>query len=279
MVIKDEKTDQTIITSSFYKGGDSETLTPIITAIGLDLSKDLFFSKLLNVVLEGISDYYYLRGMITYLKKNEDYKFPDNISLISSIGNANVSLLVSLLMGLGLPYKIILDKKGSSKIFNKFKRDGIEDEIIMIGKKQDDSIEDLFDDTDREKYELDDQTLGKAAISRRFYEKIKAGDYKDFSPTTINNFRKLLDKIKIHVTVSFEQFEEKIDKLEGMLDEVVELITVTHGLPMAQKEKKELVQKYTKQIKSLTEPSKKQQGEIFVQFLKELEVKSKQNTK
>ncbi len=72
LVVKDEKDEQTVITSSFYKGGDADTLTPIITAIGLDLSKDLFFSKVLNVVLEGISDYYYLRAMITYLKNVEN---------------------------------------------------------------------------------------------------------------------------------------------------------------------------------------------------------------
>jgi len=271
LVVKDEKTDQTNITSSFYIGGDTDTLTPIITAIGLDLSKHLFFSKILNVVLEGISDYYYLRGMIVFLKNSEGYDFPDDISLISSIGNANVNVIVSILMGLGFSYKIILDNKGSSKIFNKLKRDGIEPDIIKVGTKKNDSIEDLFDKVDRDRYQIDDNSLSKAAISRRFYEKIKTNDFKEFSTTTITNFKTLLDKIKSDTPIN--AIEAKIDEVEKIWDQMSESMVVQFSLPISPHQRKELLKKYTTKLRSLGQFSRDQEHQIFSEFYGELSIK------
>jgi len=268
LVVKDEKTNQTNITSSFYIGGDADTLTPIITAIGLDLSKLLFFSKTLNVVLEGISDYYFLRGIITFLEKTENYDFPDDISLISSIGNANVNVIVSILMGLGFPYKIILDNKGSSKIFNKLKRDGIEPDIIKVGTKETDSIEDLFDKIDRERYQLDNKSLSKAAISRRFYENVKTNEYKDFSPLTLTNFKTLLDKIK--ADTSTKTIEENIDEIAKILDKTSEVLIAKFSLPISESERKTLLEKYRAKLRVFGKPSRSMQNEIFFEFLNEI---------
>ena len=189
LVIKDEKTDKTTVTNSYYKGADSDTLTPLVTAIGLDLTRDLLFSKNTNLVLEGISDYYYLRAMIEYLKRIKNYSFLNDVSLIPCVGGANISLIVSLLIGLELPYMILLDKKGNVKLLNKLKKNGItDDEIILVGIESNDSIEELFDEQDRTKYAIDSNSENKAAVSRKFYERVKKLEIQDLSPTTLDNY-------------------------------------------------------------------------------------------
>jgi predicted ATP-binding protein involved in virulence len=46
----------TTISEKIHKYADKETLTPIITAIGLDLSLGLDITKDNNIIVEGISD-------------------------------------------------------------------------------------------------------------------------------------------------------------------------------------------------------------------------------
>jgi predicted ATP-dependent endonuclease of OLD family len=63
LVLKSDKKGS-IIENIIHKNADVETLTPIITAIGLDISHDLKIEgKGRNVLLEGISDYYFLHGV------------------------------------------------------------------------------------------------------------------------------------------------------------------------------------------------------------------------
>ncbi len=195
LVVRDD--DQTIIKNSFHEGGtDFDTLTPITTAIGLDVSKDLLFSKVgYNIVAEGISDYYYLRSMIEYLKKYESYDFPDDISLVPCVGYATVSIMVSFLIALGLQYKILLDRKGTQRTVNKLKNSGIyENEILFSGKSNDESIEDLFDEKDIQQY-LKSSNESKGIVARRFYE-MTISRKLSFEQKTIENFKKLLDEIK-----------------------------------------------------------------------------------
>jgi predicted ATP-dependent endonuclease of OLD family len=198
LVIKDKETEYTRIENNVNKGGDYETLTPLITAIGLDLSKGLSFAKKSNIVLEGISDYYYIQAMKHYLKENEGYEFPDDVAFIPCVGQSKVGAVTSILFGYGLDYKIVLDKKGTTKNYNKLIRDGIDtNKIIRVGDTDDQSIEDLFSEEDLDKYQLkSDQPDSKTIISKRFYQAIETGEYKGFSKKTLDNFRTLLDSIK-----------------------------------------------------------------------------------
>ncbi|MEH6891857.1 AAA family ATPase, partial [Bacillus sp. JJ864] len=69
LVIKDELT-YTYVENKVHKGSDYTTLTPIITAIGLDITRNIGFSRDFNIITEGISDYYYLQVMKEYLRRN-----------------------------------------------------------------------------------------------------------------------------------------------------------------------------------------------------------------
>lgn len=198
LVVK--KDYKTVIINSFHEGGaDRETLTPITTAIGLDISNDLFFTKSdWNIVNEGVSDYYYLRGMIHFLKSSTNYEFPAN-TLIPCFGHTTVGLMTSFLDALGLKYKILLDKKDTEKTKNKLIRDGISDNsFLFAGTTRDESIEHLFSEDDRQNLGITDDYESKGIISRAIYEKIILGSYTP-SSETITNFKNLLDKIKSEI--------------------------------------------------------------------------------
>ena len=281
LVIKDEKTDKTTVTNSYYKGADSDTLTPLVTAIGLDLTRDLLFSKNTNLVLEGISDYYYLRAMIEYLKRIENYSFLNDVSLIPCVGGANISLIVSLLIGLELPYMILLDKKGNVKLLNKLKKNGItDDEIILVGIESNDSIEELFDEQDRTKYAIDSNSENKAAVSRKFYERVKKLEIQDLSPTTLDNFRNLLETIKQRKIVSenlietteSKNLENSIEAIESDLANIIVSLNTKYSLSLQQDDYNRLTAKYMEKIKALGKLSKEATEPIKQEL--ELEMKS-----
>lgn len=76
LIIKDDEKGSSI-ENKIHKGADIETLTPIITAIGLDISHNLVIGdKQKNILLEGISDYYYLQAIKIILNGDEVYFIP-----------------------------------------------------------------------------------------------------------------------------------------------------------------------------------------------------------
>ncbi|UZE92740.1 MAG: AAA family ATPase [Methanosarcinales archaeon] len=198
LLIRDEKTKETIIQNNFTKGADEDTLTPIITAIGLDLSQGIAFSKKKNIVVEGVSDYFYLQTMLHFLKSKKHYKFPEDIAIIPCVGHTKASTVVSLLIGWGLEdYKIVLDRKGTNKTYNKLIKDSIpEGKIIFVGENNSDSIEALFSKKDTDKYNLLSDELSKTIVSKKFFEEITQRGDIEFSEETIENFQELLNKIK-----------------------------------------------------------------------------------
>ena len=146
LVLKDEEKNETKIENKIHKGADTEALTPIITAIGLDLSLGIGEPKENNVLLEGISDYYYIQAMLTYLSINEKYKLKNKIYFIPSFGADKFSLLIPLLRGWGLNYLALLDhdEKGK-KVSTRLEKNGVpHDRILFISNREDCSMEDLF---------------------------------------------------------------------------------------------------------------------------------------
>ena len=202
----------TLISNKIHKGADKETLTPIITAIGLDLSMGLDIAKDNNIIVEGITDYYYLSAF----KELLNFRFKEKVHFIPSVGADKFKLLVPLMIGWGLNYCAVLDtdKKGKStekKLLKDFEHTGIK--IILVSENKDDEIEDLFERGDFIKYVLDgrsnevptdkknsqiikrkDMNYDKVLLSKLFFEKIK-GEGISLSKGTKNNFKKLLEKI------------------------------------------------------------------------------------
>jgi len=202
----------TLISNKVHKGADKETLTPIITAIGLDLSMGLDIAKDNNVIVEGISDYYYLSAF----KELLNFNFKKEIHLIPSVGADKFDLLVPLMIGWGLNYCAVLDndKKGKEiekKLIQNFGHTGIKK--IFVSENNDEEIEDLFERGDFLNYVLmgdpnevsadkrnsqiikkKDKNYDKVLLAKSFFETIK--DENVFlSEGTKNNFKNLLERI------------------------------------------------------------------------------------
>lgn len=200
------------ILNKFHKGADKETLTPIITAIGLDLSMGLDIAKDNNILLEGISDYYYLSAF----KELLNFQFKKEVNFIPSVGADKFHFLVPLMMGWGLNYCVVLDndKKGrqvKKKLLEEFGATDIK--IIHASENMDEEIEDLFKREDFIKYVLNEKSNGiptdkknsqimkqpdnkydKALLSKSFFEKIKTEGI-SLSTVTKENFKSFLKKI------------------------------------------------------------------------------------
>lgn len=208
------RTDEegTRISNKIHAGADKETLTPIITAIGLDLSVGLDIAKNNNVIVEGISDYYYLSAF----KELLNFTFKKEIHFIPSVGADKFDLLVPLMIGWGLNYCTVLDndRKGKQierRLLRDFGHNGIK--IMFVSENNDEEMEDLFESVDFLKYILKedskevsaekrnaqilkqkDKNFDKVLLAKSFFETMKAEDV-SLSEGTINNFKNLLEKI------------------------------------------------------------------------------------
>ena len=108
LIEKNDNGFTTIINSTqSYKinGPQSETLTPLIKCIGMNLNNTIGPSlHKINIITEGISDYYYLKALANILK------FDINIyNIIPSSGAANIINICSILMGWGCKFIAIFD--------------------------------------------------------------------------------------------------------------------------------------------------------------------------
>lgn len=201
----------TNIENKIHKGADAETLTPIITAIGLDLTHDFSIAGKRNVLLEGISDYYFLQALKEYLPKSK----VNDANLIPCVGAQKIPQLISLLIGWDLGYLAVLDNDGEGKRIAKELTDQLaveEGKIIFISDQEGFSIEDLFTHDDFNSFVLGEskngdsamlnskflknQKFDKVLLSKKFFEKVK--DDKSsikLSETTVDTFKKIFERI------------------------------------------------------------------------------------
>jgi len=210
LVLKDKK-NGTRIENKIHKDADIETLTPIITAIGLDIARDFSIPGKHNVLLEGPSDYYYLQALRGYVSKYQN----NELSLIPCMGATKIPQLASLLIGWDLPFVAVLDNDNEGKQIGKklSKKLRVTDKnIIYVSEEKDYRIEDLFTKDDFNKFVLEDeenndpnilnskflknQRLDKVLLAKEFFERAKNNKSKvNLSPETIGHFKNILSKI------------------------------------------------------------------------------------
>jgi len=155
---------------------------------GMDIEK-------MNLITEGISDYNYIRAFLI----QKEYKKEYNIIPSSSV--SNIHNLVSILIGWGYNYKIILDQDKA----------GREQYKVLTGKllvdindikfadgtnninKNNYTIEDLFSEEDKEKIGItnEDYSKEKAFYSLETLKKVENGEYQ-YSTGTLENFEKII---------------------------------------------------------------------------------------
>lgn len=215
LVINDEKDGTTIedvVTSKIDTEYKIDALQPISDAIGLSVSGFSIFGKK-NVLLEGISDFYYFTAMKKVLNRAGDYSF------IPGVGVRKINNLISICLGYGLEWLSIIDddpKNGGKDSKTKFKEiadylfDGdktkTSEKVLIL--KDVVGIENMFTIKD---FELIDSNLGnqsdmckvvgkkrKVLFSKLFLEKVVSGEITKtkLSNSTIKKFETAFDFIQ-----------------------------------------------------------------------------------
>lgn len=177
-----------------------EALSPLCKALGFSAKYNIGPSKnKLNIIVEGITDYYYLKGAMALLGVEED-KQP---YILPSIGVNNINHIASILLGWGYDFKILVDY--DEQAYCEYERLcllGLENkkEIFTItGEDIDKSamisssltIEDIFEPEDKKLFDCANKTLN----AKRFLE------------LSENNGIKLSDKTLDRLKVILKQFE------------------------------------------------------------------------
>ena len=189
-----------IYNSELGKESKSETLTPILSAIGLDLRYNLGPSnQMLNIVTEGITDYMYISAMANYL----DIK---GIYILPSVGAPNVDQLACILIGWGLDFKILLDyDKAGNDAAKKLKKLNLEinkDYYFLTGKdefnREDDNIviENLIYEQDLDNMGID-KDVDKTIKAKVFKSKVENKEV-DLSEQTVRNFEQLFEILGVY---------------------------------------------------------------------------------
>ena len=189
-----------------------DALQPIANAIGFGVSE---FSSLNenNVILEGISDFYYFSAMKKLLDKTSKYVF------VPGVGLRKINSLISLMVGYGVSWVAIIDddpKKGGKDTMKKFNEikdfvfDGDEsitkEKVYVLNEVV--GVENMFTYNDLKLVGLSInrhndmvKVVGqkrKVLFSKLFFEKVNNGEItKDqLSTKAKGNFKKAFDFIK-----------------------------------------------------------------------------------
>ncbi|MBU7016138.1 MAG: AAA family ATPase [Theionarchaea archaeon] len=172
---------------------DKETLTPILTAIGEDLTIGIRTDRKNSIVLEGFSDYLYLIAFKKLLDIEEELNF------IPATGGETPIYVGSILFGWGLDPIFILDNDNQGKkVMRKLKeRLSIDEErIILLPENGEGSIENLFSGDDFMKF-VNSEGHGKVLSGQIFSQKIERNEIKisDLSSETVENFKRVFHRL------------------------------------------------------------------------------------
>ena len=200
LIIKDDKGNSNIA-NKYYSlphkmGSKTETLTPILTAMGISnyniLSLD---NKKCSIITEGISDYNYIKGYLKIKKNNNIY------NIIPSVSVDNINNIASIFIGWGCNFKVILVQDNSGRkqyklLKNKLSIDSsnivfIDGETLPIEKKKF-TIEDVFSDSDKNKIGINNEDYNneKAFYSLGALKEIENGEF-EYDKETIERFDKI----------------------------------------------------------------------------------------
>lgn len=179
-----------------------DTITPLANAIGLNLNYNIgpSFEKK-NIIVEGITDYFYLQG---YFKCKNENEIPN---IIPSTGADNVPAIASILFGWKCDFNILLDQDDKGRLvydsINDSKQLFAENIIFVDGNTtkisdKDFMIEDLLSESDKVKFGITqpDYKDNKYNYSYDTYNKILSAQ-ETYDSETMQNFEQLLKKIDL----------------------------------------------------------------------------------
>lgn len=188
-----------------------DALQPIAEAMGMEPLKDFSVLKENNVLLEGISDFWYFQGMVKVLNRKINFEFIPGVGIK---GN-QLKPLISFCIGYSLQWVIVMDNGELPKKLREELKDelfiGDEDntneKIKLISENE---IENLFDEKDILLIDTSiNSTTGKKPLeiigsrnkvvfSKLFFTKVTNGDIKksDIQKSTIQKFDEIFDWIE-----------------------------------------------------------------------------------
>jgi hypothetical protein len=94
--------------------GDEVTLFPLQAALGFDLAQSLFVGPN-NLIVEGVTDYWYLSSISEYLRSEGASSLPVDVSITPAGGAQKIGYLVALLTSERLKVTVLLDDEPSTK--------------------------------------------------------------------------------------------------------------------------------------------------------------------
>lgn len=183
-----------------------ETLSPLVQAIGADLKFNIGPSSKSNLITEGITDYMYMNAVINYLKI-------DNApNIIPSAGVSNINRIVSILIGWGCEFKILLDydKAGYNEydvLVNKLD-ESLENKIVFVSCNEEvvkekmvsnpKTIESLIskDDSKKMSTPYDGSSSSKKLAAKEFHDKVVNREIQ-LDNETVSNFKTLFEALNI----------------------------------------------------------------------------------
>lgn len=180
----------------------------MVKAIGADLRFNIGpQGEKLNIVTEGITDYMYFTSMLYYLDVPEE-KMP---YIIPSVGAGNVNVVVSILIGWGCDYKVILDYDKAGFVecdkLIEYLNLKLGEDIFFVNCKESyeykdkdiyrnpEFVECLISEEDRAKFSIS-YLENKTMAAKEFYDKVKSKQIK-LSDDTVNRFTMLFSKMGI----------------------------------------------------------------------------------
>lgn len=197
----------TKIENKVHALADKETLTPILTAIGLELNAGISaLDKVNNVIVEGPSDVYYFNAFKKLLNNN-------NVNFIFGGGAGNMPFVGTILHGWGGKVVYLYDNDQGKKDGEKNLKDNwlVTKDLILAVLSMVGSIEDIFSQSNFKKFVLNDETktytgtnseyvkkakLDKVLLAKKFLETCQNGTVINLDKTTTDNVTKLIGNIE-----------------------------------------------------------------------------------
>ncbi|MDP3103837.1 MAG: AAA family ATPase [Candidatus Methanoperedens sp.] len=193
--------------TKLHAGADKETLTPILTAIGEDVSIGIKTDKKNSIVVEGISDYFYLHSFKKIINHNKD------INVVPCTGGKTPIYVGSILFGWGINPIFCLDSDKSGEEIKKELQEklGIDEKQIIKVIPSGGAIEDIFTKEDFKKHILEaendykvsnsryikDNKNDKVLLAKKFYEMVEKGDITrdKLDDETIQNIKYIFERL------------------------------------------------------------------------------------
>lgn len=209
-----EKEDSpTIIIDAHHLGAaSSDTLSPVLAAMGSDMSKQVAIKKNRNVLLEEVSGFYYLKAFWKISASKEIVHF------IAATGVNKLPLLVNMFLGWGLDFLVAVDDdRQGREVFTQLKKDLFADDEVLAKTRLlkfpgCTSIEEVFSKIDFQRLILKDENFQYEGGNA---ECLKASQIS--KPVTAYNFWLDVDAGRINRNSFTEDSLAKIDEIVSVL--------------------------------------------------------------